>query len=58
MTIQHALRDIIPPLFDPQLIRAINNQMVLPGSQIHADMETGAVKHYAQVWVLRPVTDE
>jgi hypothetical protein len=58
MTIQHALCDIIPPLFDPQLIRAVDNQMVLHGYQIHVDGETGAIRHDAQCWVLCAVTDE
>jgi hypothetical protein len=57
MTIPTTPRDIIPPLFDPQLVRMLDNQMVLHGYQIHVDIETGAAKHYAQVWVLRPVTD-
>jgi hypothetical protein len=58
MDFSEVLRDVIPPLFDPQLVRMLDNQMVLHGYQIHVDMQTGAVRHYAQVWVLRPVTDE
>ena len=58
MTISQAPRDIIPPLFDPQLVRMLDNQMVLHGYQIHVDMETGVINHYVQVWMLRPVTDE
>jgi hypothetical protein len=43
----------------PAIVRsASDNQMVLHGYQIHADMETGLVKHYAQMWALRPVMEE
>jgi hypothetical protein len=52
-----APRDIIPPLFDPQLVKMIDVQMTLHGYQIHVDAETGVVIHHAQVWVLRPATD-
>ena len=58
MNILQAPRDVTPPLFDPQLVRMLDNQMVLHGYQIHVDMETEVINHYVQVWVLRPVTDE
>jgi hypothetical protein len=32
--------------------------MTLHGCQIHVDDETEAIRHYAQSWVLRAVTDE
>jgi hypothetical protein len=51
-------RDVIPPLFDPQLVRMLDSQIVLHGYQIHVDAQTGASRHYAQVWALRPATDE
>jgi hypothetical protein len=56
-TVPQAPRDVIPPLFDPQLVRMTDSQMTLHGYQIHVDAETGAVTHYAQVWVLRVATD-
>jgi len=57
MTVSQAPRDIIPPLFDPQLVRMTDSLMTLHGYQIHVDDETGAMRHYAQVWVLRLATD-
>ena len=53
MTVPRASRDIIPPLFDPQLVRMMDSLMTLHGYQIHVDAETGAIRHCAQVWVLR-----
>jgi hypothetical protein len=53
MTSPTTLRDIIPPLFEPQIVTLTDNQMTLHGYQIHVDPETGAVLHYAQYWVLR-----
>lgn len=53
MTIPTAPRDLLAPLFDPQLVRMTNTQMTLHGYQIHA--ETGSAVHYAQCWVLRQV---
>jgi hypothetical protein len=58
MTIPSTLRDIIPPLFEPQIVKMTENQMTLHGYQIHVDAEIGAIRHYAQSWVLRAVTDE
>ena len=58
MTIPATPRDIIPPLFEPQIVKMTDNQMTLHGYQIHVDAETGAIRHYAQSWVLRAVTDE
>jgi hypothetical protein len=51
MTIPTTLRDLLAPLFDPQLVRMTNTQMALHGYQIHA--EGGTAVHYAQCWVLR-----
>ena len=56
-TVPQAPRDIIPPLFDPQLVKMTDSLMTLHGHQIHIDAETGAIRHYAQVWVLRPASD-
>lgn len=53
MTILTTSRDILPPLFDPQLVKMTNGQMTLHGYQIHA--ETGTAVHYAQCWALRQV---
>jgi len=57
MTVPQAPHDIIPPLFDPQIVKMTDSLMTLHGYQIHADAETGAVQHHAQVWVLRLATD-
>lgn len=56
MSISQAPHDVTSPLFDPQLVRMLDNQMVLHGYQIHVDPETKVINHYAQVWVLCPVT--
>jgi len=53
MTIPKAPRDLLAPLFDPQLVRMTNAQMTLHGYQINA--EDGTAVHYAQCWVLRQV---
>jgi hypothetical protein len=53
MKIPTAPRDLLAPLFDPQLVRMTNTQMTLHGYQINA--EGGAAVHYAQSWVLRQV---
>ena len=58
MTIPSTPRDIILPLFEPQIVKMTDNQMTLHGYQIDIDVETGAIRHYAQSWVLRAVTDE
>ena len=56
-TVPQARRDIIPPLFEPQLVKMTDGQMTLHGFQIHVDAETGAIMHFAQVWALRLATD-
>jgi hypothetical protein len=43
--------DIIPPLFDPVLVKMDDTRMTLHGYQIH--YEAGVTVHYAQYWVLR-----
>lgn len=53
MSIPQAPRDLLAPLFDPQLVRMTNTQMTLHGYQIRA--EDGTPVHYAQSWVLRQV---
>jgi hypothetical protein len=58
MTIPTTPGDILPPLFDPRLVKMTDSQMTLQGYQIHVDAETGAIRHYAQSWVLRAVADE
>jgi hypothetical protein len=58
MTIPGTPRDLIPPLFEPQIVKMTDNQITLHGYQIHVDTETGAIRHYAQSWVLRAITDE
>jgi hypothetical protein len=54
MTIPTTPRDIIPPLFDPQLVKMTDSQMTLQGYQIHVDPETGAARQFLQCWVARP----
>jgi hypothetical protein len=56
MAIPTTPRDIIPPLFDPQLVRMTDNQMTLQGYQIHADSKTGAALQFLQCWVVRSMT--
>ena len=58
MTIPNTPRDFMPPPFDPQIVKMTDNQLTLHGYQIHVDAETGVIRHYAQSWVLRAVTDE
>jgi len=53
MSIPQAPRDLLAPLFDPQLVHMTNTQMTLHGYQIHA--EPGTAVHYAQCWALRQV---
>jgi hypothetical protein len=53
MSVPQAPRDLLAPLFDPQLVRMTNTQMTLHGYQIRA--EDGTAVHYAQSWVLRQV---
>lgn len=53
MTIPSMPQDIIPPLFDPQLVKMTDSQMTLQGYQIHADPEIGATRQYLQAWVVR-----
>jgi hypothetical protein len=55
MTIPSTPRDLIPPLFEPQILKMTENQMTLHGYQIHT--ETGTAVHYAQCWALRQVAD-
>jgi hypothetical protein len=43
--------DMLPPLFDPLLVKMTEKQMTLQGYQIHA--ENGVLVHYAQYWELR-----
>jgi hypothetical protein len=47
-TIPSTPRDLIPPVFEPQIVKMTDNQMTLHGYQIHVDAETGAIRHYAQ----------
>jgi hypothetical protein len=58
MTIPSTPRDFIPLLFEPRILKLTDKQMTLHGYQIHIDAETGAIRHYAQSWVLRAVTNE
>lgn len=40
--------DMLPPLFEPVLVKMTANQMTLHGYQIHS--ENGMVLHYAQAY--------
>jgi hypothetical protein len=51
-------RDITPPLFDAQLAKVLENQMVLHGYEIHQNMKTNVINHHVQVWILCLVPDE
>jgi hypothetical protein len=53
MTMPTTPRDILPPLFDPQLVKMTDTQMTLQGYQIHVEPETGAARQYLQGWVIR-----
>jgi len=43
--------DIIPPLFEPEIIKITGSQMTLQGHQIGT--RDGAAVHYLQAWVVR-----
>lgn len=58
LTVSQAPHDLVPPLFDPQLVKMQDDRMVLNGFQIHADMEAGSIMHFVQVWMLSPVGAE
>lgn len=54
LTTDHSVEvDIIPPLFDPEIVKMTRGQMTLHGHQIYTWQEKAV--HYAQVWVLRAV---
>ena len=43
--------DIIPPLFEPDIIKITGSQMTLHGHQIST--RDGVATHYIQAWVVR-----
>ena len=54
LTTEHSAQvDILPPLFEPVLVKMTGHQLTLHGYQVH--LWQGAAVHYAQVWVLRSV---
>jgi hypothetical protein len=44
MNIPQAPRDVIPSLFDRQLVRMLEDRIILHGYQIQSEVETGARK--------------
>lgn len=53
LTIDHSVKvDVLPPLFEPVLLKITNRQITLHGYQIHTWQ--GKAVHYAQVRVLQP----
>lgn len=58
MTSQRILRDVAPPLFEPRLVQALHDQIVLYGYQLHVDMHAGRLDQHVQIWTLDPITDE
>ena len=56
MTVDHSVKvDVLPPLFEPVLLKISDKQMKLHGYQIHTWQ--GKAVHYAQVWVLQPINE-
>ena len=56
MTVDHSVKvDVVPPLFEPVLIKVTTRLITLHGYQIHTWQ--GKAVHYAQVWVLQPTVD-
>ena len=54
MTVDHSVKvDMLPPLFEPVLLKITTRQITLHGYQIHTWQ--GKAVHYAQVWVLQPM---
>ena|SRR5690606_6926817 len=47
-----ARRTLLPPLFDPVLVRVTANAMLLTG--IELEVVDGTIHEYAQGWLLRP----
>ena len=53
LTTDHNVQvDILPPLFEPMLVKMTGQRMTLHGYQIHN--WRGKAVHYAQVWLLKP----
>ena len=53
LTTDHNVQvDILPPLFEPTLVKMTCQRMTLHGYQIHNWQ--GKAVHYAQVWLLKP----
>lgn len=57
LTTDHSVQvDVLPPLFEPTLVKMTGQRMTLHGYQIHTWQ--GKAVHYAQVWLLKPTTAE
>lgn len=53
LTVDHSVKvDVLPPLFEPVLLKVTGRQITLHGYQIYTWQ--GKAVHYAQVWVLQP----
>jgi hypothetical protein len=51
-----AQSDLLPPVFDPVLVKMTDKQMTLHGFVIN--VENGIVTYYSQYWVLQMVRQE
>jgi hypothetical protein len=54
--LQNALRDLVSPLLDAEIVSMDENQMVVRGYQFSKDDRMGL--RYKQCWLLRPITAE
>jgi hypothetical protein len=56
-TALNALRDIVPPLLDPEVVSMDENQIVVRGYQLINTEDRLGLRH-KQCWLLRPVAGE
>lgn len=52
-TVQNALRDIVPPLLDAEIVSMDENQMIVSGYQFNTEDRMGL--RHKQYWLLRPI---
>jgi hypothetical protein len=55
-TVQNALRDIVAPLLDAEVVSMDENQMMVRGYQFNTEDRMGL--RHTQCWLLRPVADK
>lgn len=48
-------RDLLPPLFDPALVRVRGDLLVVSGIEINAPEGERPIVEYAQTWLVRPL---